>query len=64
MLVDAKAAATDGRGTVSTKKRAGDRDFHYVLSEVYSALAHLAAEGEISSRLEDGVRYYSERRRG
>lgn len=60
MLAGAKAVVADSETTVLdlAKQRAGDRNFHYVLPEVYSALAHLEAEDEISSRLEDDVRYY------
>lgn len=60
MLADAKAVVSEGDTTVLAlaQERAGDRDFSYVLPEVYSALAHLEAEGEVSSRLEDGVKYY------
>ncbi|WP_336327211.1 MBL fold metallo-hydrolase [Halovenus sp. HT40] len=60
MLADAKDVVADGEITVLdlAQRRAGDRDFHYVLPEVYSALAHLEANGEIESRIEDDVRYY------
>ncbi|WP_436900871.1 MBL fold metallo-hydrolase [Halovenus halobia] len=62
MLKGAKAAVADGELTVLelAQQRAGDRDFHYVLPEVYSALAHLDNEGEISSRVETDVRYFSQ----
>jgi glyoxylase-like metal-dependent hydrolase (beta-lactamase superfamily II) len=60
MLAEATEAVAEEETTVIelAQQRAGDRDFHYVLPEVYSALAHLDAEGEISSRLEDETRYY------
>ena len=38
---------------------AGDRDVKYLVPEAMSALAHLDAEGEVSSELRDGVRYYA-----
>ena len=60
MLDDATATVEDGETTVLelAQQRAGDRDFHYVLPEVYSALAYLDNEGEIDSRIEDDVRYF------
>ena len=60
MLDSAKSAVADGELTVLelAQQRAGDRDFHYVLPEVYSALTHLDNEGEISSRFEDETRYF------
>jgi glyoxylase-like metal-dependent hydrolase (beta-lactamase superfamily II) len=60
MLAEATEAVAETETTVLdlAQQRAGDRDFHYVLPEVYGALAHLDAEGEIDSRLEDDVRYY------
>ena len=60
MLADATAVVAEEETTVLdlAQQRAGERDFHYVLPEVYSALAHLESEGKVSSRLEDDVRYY------
>lgn len=60
MLANARAVVADSETTVLelAQQRAGDRNFHYVLPEVYSALTHLEANGEIRSRVEDGTRYY------
>ncbi|MXR52482.1 MBL fold metallo-hydrolase [Halovenus sp. WSH3] len=60
MLAGARAVVADGGTTVLelAQKRSGDRNFHYVLPEVYSALSHLEAEGEVQSRVEDGISYY------
>ncbi|MFT4946681.1 MAG: glyoxylase-like metal-dependent hydrolase (beta-lactamase superfamily II) [Natronomonas sp.] len=60
MLTDARSVVAGSETTVLdlAQRRAGDRDFHYVLPEVYSALAYLEAEGEICSRIEDEIRYY------
>lgn len=60
MLDGAKATVEDGETTVLelAQQRAGDRDFHYVLPEVYSALTYLDNNGELESRIEDDVRYF------
>lgn len=60
MLTRAEATVEANEITVLdlAQKRAGDRNFHYVLPEVYSALAHLESEGKITSRVEDGTKYY------
>lgn len=60
MLDDAKSTVAEKETTILelVQQRAGDRDFHYVLPEVYSALTHLDTEGEIDSYTEDEVRYF------
>jgi len=40
------------------EKRAGDRQFHYVLPEVVGALHYLEGEGRLASRLEESVRRF------